>query len=330
MNFENFIKEIKQMVKENLGQSVKVEEKTVLKNNGVKLTGIIIMEEEENCVPNIYLNSYYEEFKEGRCMRDIVYEITKYYEKHKVSGKVNMDCFSDYEKMKGNICYRLIHYEKNIELLKQIPHIKYLDLAIVFYCMVQNESIGNGSILIRNEHINKWNIDLQTLYNKAIENTRVLLKGTITPMEDVICEMMKRKMIYEIESSVHRQMSSNITVTEEMVEPIIQEMMQSVYSEAKGPKMYVASNESKNYGATTILYESFLENFANKTESDYYILPSSIHEVILIPVGNEPDEVFQLKKMVYEVNRTELDDEEVLSDSIYLFKRSSGIITRVE
>lgn len=330
MNFKNFIEEIKRMLKEALGDSFTVEEKTVLKNNGVKLTGIVIMEGEQNCVPNIYLNAYYDQFKDGRCMRDIVYEIVKYYEKHKVMEKVDMDCFSDYEKIKGNICYRLINYEKNKELLEQIPHITYLDLAIVFFCVVENESIGSGSILIRNEHIRKWKIDTKILHKQATSNTSRLFKGSITAMEDVICEIMTRKMILEIEGSAQRNMDSDITVTKEMVAPIVQEMMQSVYSEAKGPKMYVAGNQSKNYGAATILYESFLDDFANKTNSDYYILPSSIHEVILIPVSNEKDEVLQLKKMVYEVNRTELEAEEFLSDTIYLFKRNSGIITKAE
>lgn len=330
MNFDKFIEEIKQMVKEYLGEAVRVEDKTVLKNNGVKLTGIVIMEGKQNCIPNIYLNGYYEQFKEGRCLFDIVYEIAKYYEEHKIEKQINMNSFSDFEQVKDAICFRLINYEKNEELLKQIPHIPYLDLAIVFFCIVNNECIGNGSILIKNEHLKKWQVDLKCVQSYAFCNTKKIFKGRIKPMEDVICEMMKKKMIMEIERSIEEQMDSRVKITEEMVEPIIQEMMCKVYSEAKGPKMYVASNESKNFGAAAILYDSFLADFANKTQSDYYILPSSIHEVILVPVGNEEDEVLQLKRMVCEVNHTELDMEEILSDSIYLFKRSSGIITKIQ
>lgn len=330
MNFKNFVEEIKKMVKEYLGRECKVEVKEVLKNNGVKLTGIVILEGEQNCVPNIYLNEYYEKFKEGRCIRDIVYEIINYYEKHKVMVKINMDFFSDFEKMKEKICYKLINFEKNKELLQHIPHMVYLDLAIVYYCVVENESIGNGSILIRNEHINKWRVDLKMLHETAVYNTKKLLMGKILPMEDVICEMLKRKMILEIESSAKRQMDSDILVTEKMVEPIVREMMVKIYSEAKGPKMYVASNENKNYGAAVILYDEFLNDFANSIQADFYILPSSVHEVILIPVESDKDEVCQLKRMVYEVNHTELEEEEILSDSIYLFKRSGGIISKVD
>lgn len=329
MSFNKFIEEIKHMIKEYLGEKVKVDQKTVLKNNGVRLTGIVIMEGKENCIPNIYLNNYYDQFKEGRCLRDIVYEIATYYEQHKISQHVNIDVFSNFDQVKDGICFRLVNFEKNQELLKQIPHIPYLDLAIVFYCVICNEYIGNGSILIRNEHLERWKVNTDIIQKLAFNNTQNLFKGEITPMEDVICAMIKRRMIGEIENSIKAQLDSDIKVTEEMVEPIVREMVHDIYSETKGPKMYVVSNSERNFGAAAILYQSFLEDFANKTMSDYYILPSSIHEVILIPVENEENEVERLKNMVCEVNNTELSIEEILSDSIYLFKRSVGLITKL-
>mgnify|MGYP007017245746 CR=1 FL=1 len=329
MNFENFIEEIKKMVKEYLGEGVRVENKTVLKNNGIKLTGIVILKEKQNCVPNIYLNGYFKQYKSGRCLYDIVAEIISYYEEHKIEKQVNIDSFSDYEYVKNTICFRLINYEKNAELLQQIPHIPYLDLAIVFYCVINNECIGNGNILVKNEHLKKWNVDVNSMKKQAFCNTQKLLKGKITPMEDVICELMKKRMILEIENSIEEQMNSYVKITEEMVEPIIREMMCKVYTEAKGPRMYVAGNESQNFGAATILYDAFLAEFANELKTDFYILPSSVHEVILIPVENEENEAERLKIMVREVNHTELDAEEILSDSIYIFRRSGGIITKL-
>ncbi len=329
MNFENFIEEIKKMVKDYLGDNVRVEDKTVLKNNGIRFTGIVILKEKQNCVPNIYLNGYYEQYKSGRCLCDIVCEIVRYYEEHKIENHVNMDCFSDFEYVKETLCFKLINCEKNKDLLKQIPHIPYLDLAIVFYCIVNNECIGNGNILVRNEHLKKWNVSTKEIWQIALKNTPVIQKGKVTPMEDVICELMKQRMILEIESSIEEQVSSHISITGDMVDPIIREMMEKIYTEAKGPKMYVAGNESKNFGAAVILYESFLSDFAKEIQSDFYILPSSIHEVILIPTGNEEDEAVKLKNMVYEVNHSELSEEEILSDSVYIFRRNGGIVSRI-
>ena len=130
-------------------------------------------------------------------------------------------------------------------------------------------------------------VDVNSMKKQAFCNTQKLLKGKITPMEDVICELMKKRMILEIENSIEEQMNSYVKITEEMVEPIIREMMCKVYTEAKGPRMYVAGNESQNFGAATILYDAFLAEFANELKTDFYILPSSVHEVILIPVENE-------------------------------------------
>ena len=329
MNFESFIKEIKKMVKDYLGEGVKVEEKTVLKNNGVKFTGIVILKENQNCVPNIYLNGYYEQYKTGRCLCDIVCEIVKYYEEHKIEEHVDMDCFSDFDYVKNIVCFRLINYEKNRDLLQQIPHMTYLDLAIVFYCIVNNECIGKGNILVRNEHLKKWGVGVHEIQKYAFENTQSMLKGKIIPMEEVICELMRNKMIFEIENSIEEQMDSHISISEDMIDPIIKEMMEKIYTEAKGPQMYVASNESKNFGAAVILYDAFFEDFAKNINSDFYILPSSIHEVILVPVENEENEADRLKDMVYEVNRSELSEEEILSDSIYIFRRNGGIISKI-
>lgn len=325
MNFKQFIQEIKETVKEALGEKIVVEEKEVLKNNGVRLTGIVIVEGNANCVPNIYLNDYYKQYKNGRGIDDIVCEIFKFYEYHKIEKHMNMDFFSDYECVKSKLRFRLVNFARNTELLTQIPYVPYLDLAIVFYCMVENECIGNGSILIRNEHLEKWKISKEILKKDAFLSTQLKIIGEIKPMEDVIFEMIMRRMTLEIQNSARKHMDANISISDDIVEPIVKEMMDNVYSEDKGPKMYVLSNESKTFGASAILYQNLLSEFANKTQSDYYILPSSIHEVILIPI-KEDDELLRLKNMVYEVNRTEMETEEILSDCVYIFKRSEGEI----
>ena len=325
MNFEEFIEKIKQIIKENMGDDTRVESKKVLKNNGVTLTGVVILNENQNCVPNIYLDNYFEQYNKGRNIQDIVCEILKYYEEHKIEKRVNMECFSDFDYVKNNLCFRLINFDRNKELLNQVPHIRYLDLAIVFYCIVEEESIGYGNILIRNEHIKRWEADINKIKAHAYINTPKLLKANILPMEDVIYELMKSKMAVDIEHSIENHMDERICVTDEMIDPIVKEMLGKIYTESKGPKMYVASNDRKNFGAAILKYENCLSDFANSIQSDFYILPSSVHELILIPIENEENEVEKLKEMVQEVNRTELMEEEILSDSVYLFKRGKGI-----
>lgn len=74
----------------------------------------------------------------------------------------------------------------------------------------------------------------------------------------------------------------------------------------------------KTYGACSILYPGMLEQLAERIGGDYYMIPSSVHEFLLVPREREQDRE-ELKKMIAEVNRTELPPEEVLSDHLYLY-----------
>ena len=82
--------------------------------------------------------------------------------------------------------------------------------------------------------------------------------------------------------------------------------------------MMILTNSRKTYGACSILYPGMLEQLAERIGGDYYMIPSSVHEFLLVPAEREQDRE-ELKKMIAEVNRTELPPEEVLSDHLYLY-----------
>ena len=89
--------------------------------------------------------------------------------------------------------------------------------------------------------------------------------------------------------------------------------------------MYVLSNSSKVFGAASILYPDVLKNFAEKLDRDLYILPSSVHEVILLPKRSET-EWETLQEMVKEVNATQLEEVEILSDSVYSYTKKDDCL----
>ena len=95
-------------------------------------------------------------------------------------------------------------------------------------------------------------------------------------------------------------------------------------SEALQP-MYILSNSGKVNGATCILYDGLLSQIAERLKSDFILLPSSIHEVILVPV-DQCEELCTFSSMVAEVNETQLTDEEILSDHAYYYERSKGVL----
>lgn len=322
MKFEEFREQVKKEVERMLTEEVTVTANQVTKNNGVVLHGITIAEKGSNIYPNIYLNNLYEEFVKGRPLSTIVYEIVVTYKKTKAGKKINMDFFKNYEIVREKVVFKLINYEKNEELLKKIPHIPFLDLAIVFYCVLQTEQFKNASILIQKEHCNTWKVDEKTLYEDAKKNVRRLLPEEIKSMEEILREMFCENMKSEIQESIKRNLESDseISLSDKTIEEIVDQMMLEVKAGREEIPMYVLSNRSRSHGAACILYQNLIKNFADFLHKDVYILPSSVHEVILIP-AEETDCQEKLSEMVREVNRTELDEEEILSDHVYLYSR---------
>ncbi len=324
MEFKNFVEEVKETIKQYFREEVTIEIKEILKNNGVLMTGLVILEKDRNCAPNIYLNDFYEQYQNGKTIYHICSDIMMCYKEFKMDKRIDMDFFSNYGVVKEKLTFRLVNYVGNQELLNQVPHVPFLDLAIIFACNVSNECVESGSILIRNEHMKEWNITVDELQQDALKNAIKTQKAEIRPMEDVIYDMVKYHMNLEIQNLASKNLNTKVTIQDDLINPIVDEMLEKMYSEAKGPQMYVLTNDSKYYGAGTILYDNLMMDFAIKTQMDYYVIPSSVHEMILVPMTECEEDLSYLKNMVCEVNKTELAKEEILSDCIYVFRKDEG------
>ena len=303
MEFTSFKTLVRDEVAKRTGEQFHVIINDVTKNNGVVLSGITMLQDDNNISPTIYLNKYYEAYENGDItLRCIVDEVLDTYERNKVNQSVDMRFFMNYERIKDRIIFKLIHAERNKELLKDIPHIRYLDFAVVFQCLISDEMFGNATIMIHNAHLKIWEITENELYEKAIKNTPVLQRYDIKTMKDVLCEMM---LLEEMEGK-------EILNKNEYIEDL-----------QDATPMYVLSNRTRVQGASCILYPNILKDFASAVKSDFYILPSSVHEVILLPAQGDEDKE-GLKRMVCEVNETQVEREEVLSDSVYYYSQEKG------
>lgn len=89
--------------------------------------------------------------------------------------------------------------------------------------------------------------------------------------------------------------------------------------------MYILTNQVRSFGAASILYPHMLDMVAELLHENYFVLPSSVHEVIIVP-GSVSPTYSELHKMVREVNETQVDDEEILSDSVYYYHAESGTL----
>ena len=178
-----------------------------------------------------------------------------------------------------------------------VPHVRVLDLALVFCCLVDASTLGTATILIYNQHLKLWNLTKDDLCSLAYKNTPILLPCEIRDMSDVIADLFSH--------------AGPVSGFEDIAGVI---------------PMYVLTNKTKLNGSACILYHNLLQDFAETIESDLYLLPSSVHEILILPsyIDNTPKE---LSDIVREVNRTQLSAEEILSDHVYFYSRETGQIT---
>lgn len=155
--------------------------------------------------------------------------------------------------------------------------------------------------MIHNSHCKMWNVDAGQLYEDARANTPLLLGAELKSMEEVISDLVKQ---------------SEFTDSQQLEEDV------------RDVPMHVLSNKTKIHGAACILYENVVKDFADYLNRDIFILPSSVHEVILVP-SQGAQKAQNLVEMVREVNETQVEEEEILSDSVYYFSREDGLMSRI-
>ena len=239
------------------------------------------------------MNAFLEKYEEGESWDSIIDKILMSYRNGMPNKPVDMEFYKYFEKVKDRIAYKLINAEKNRELLTEIPHIRFLDLAVCFYYAFTHATLGDGSILIHNVQVEAWNTDTVELMKLAQKNTRKMFDVELVDMENILAEMITREMP---EGNIEGFNLKGII------------------------PMKVLSNRRHMYGAAVMILPGVLQDIAEEMDASLYILPSSVHEVILMTdTGQEQPQV--LRDMVMEVNATQVLPEEILSDHVYYYDR---------
>lgn len=293
MNYKDFLDYIKKNMEEYFGSEARVSIESVLKNNNIRLDGLVIFDKNKGSSPAIYLNEFYEQYKKEVGIGEILEQIIEMYDRYSHKPGMNFSCFADYERIKDRIVFKLISRDENRELLKQVPHDSILDLAICYGVFLPDIHSEKGLMVIRNCHLAMWKISKEEIRQRAKENTPVLLKPEFLPIEDIIDEIMED---YGIEEKVMHSSG-----------------------------MYVLTNKEKFYGAACMLYEGMMADIAQKLGGDLYILPSSVHELIIVP-QNCGMSKWDLMDMVKSVNDDEVGPQEILSYMVYEYDWKNDII----
>lgn len=294
MSFEEFAENVVKEIRAKVGGAFQIKEHNVIKNNNVKRAGIAVMKNEEDIGPCVYLDEFYREYEsDGMRFDEIVDEVYRLIMKHKDDDALEFDIsgFKKWETVRENVYAKLINAEQNKELLEEIPHRAFMDLAVVYYAVARDSAREDiGTILIYNGHMEMWGQEEENLYQTAMMNMRADGEADFTDIRTIV------ERITDI--SFTKEDSSNSRDTD----------------------MYVLTNDRKCFGAAEILDKKTMRMIADQIGDGFIVLPSSVHETIVLP-PNDEEEYRRLADMVRAVNDTQVEAEERLSDHVYVYSR---------
>lgn len=298
MEFDEFVEAMRERIQEQYpGCEVRV--MPVVKNNDTRRTGIAIFPAEGGLAPNVYVDGLYEEYLGGSPVEGLISEYIRRYEESAMEKEPAIPDFTDFDAVKDTICIKLVNRGRNRESLKGMPHRDFLDLAVTYFIPVTLEGTGDGRIAVTDRLSSLWGVDEDTLYRHALANTRRLLPVSLKTLEELVREITVGSYPEGLSRKEHG---------------------------IPCPAMYVLMcGDRESSTAAALLDTPVLQKFA-KEHGDFYILPSSIYEVILVPAGPGPADTKYYSGMVRDVNRTSLSPDEILSDNAYYYHAGTGEI----
>lgn len=303
---KEFVKMLVVELKKKTGDKYTIGVNKVVKVNDVILHSINFIKKPINLSPNIYLEGLYEKYLEGYSIAEIADRIIFLVEnqfvivedEEKITEKMK-----NYQNAQNNIIVKLINLKKSRRFLRDKVYKPFNDLAIVLYVMVRQDSEGILSVAITEDIMKQWGVSLDKLIEQAMNN-------------------MYEKFPLKTESlnSIMADLADDLNIDFEPEE-------EKDLSETD--RVYVMTNETKMNGAVSILYKGALENFALEFGvQEVIIVPSSCHEVLLIPKdGNGRVDEKKLQEMLREINESEVDPIEVLSNNVYIYNCETDEIT---
>lgn len=304
MNKKEFMQYIAENVKEYLPPSfenaeISVEE--VHKNNDTTLNGIVIRKEEERACPRIYLDQMYEEYKEGKDVDQCVGDVADVrVEADAPELEEYMDTLKEYENVKPMLQVRICDPERNKEANKDRVVTEQGDFSATYSVNLNESERGVASIPIVTSMLEMWKITKEQLHQDAMQ-ADMMREPTFFSVEDVVMNLM------DPGHHAHNYLKDTNSID---VEP---------------NSLFCLSNESKFNGASYIIHEDITQKIGEMIGGDYYVLPSSIHETLIVPDTGLHD-VNELEAMVKEVNETQVALDEILSDKVQHYDSKEHIL----
>ena len=314
MNFEEFINTIKDTIKEYLPEDYRDAEVNILENRklNTNYTGLTVTREGDTLAPTINLNNLFDSYSKHpeHSITAVMQEVASVIQHTPETFDIGR--IMDYDRVKKNLFMRLSAAEKNKDLLEHAPHIRKEDLAITFHIMLDQSDKGTATTMINDNMMEAYGIDLDQLYQDALLNSPVICPAQIENMG----EALSRMMIEDMKSAGAPP-------------EVIQEMEKDLKESNKDNPMTIITNDRLVDGASAIFYPGVMDLVGERMKGDYFILPSSVHETLVVPDDGRVS-LQELTDMVKEVNMTQVNPEDQLNDQVYHYDTADHVFEKAE
>lgn len=277
---------LRRELEKHVDENVDITFREVRKNNGVCKNACTIRINDAQIAPTIYLDPYYDYYLHGEAVTESAENIINYGRQKTPDTTFPDNFFYSYDSVRNRLGIKLIGTKANKGFLKGVPHVDFEDLSAVFYYLIEDPAFGNGMIIVKNKDMKRWAKNEQELYREVLENCVQMLPPVLRPLSEVL---------------------------------------EAIRPETDG-NLYLLTNKSTLFGAAAILYPGMLQEITKTLGGAYFILPSSVHELILLPDSGEEAE--ELLRIVTEINHTQVAEEEILTDAVYKFTPGSEFFTK--
>lgn len=297
---EQFTQDVKSQLAENDMENLELSVQPVEKMNE-SYEAMTVTPEGSNIGVNLNLERFYEAYENGTDYDDVVDRAVDAIENGVTQiPDVNVESLQDYDKMKHKLVMEVVSAEVNAGLLDKVPHHELEDMAIVYRFVLDNHEDGRATILVTNNLLDNYGVTAEQLHADAMLNAPEIKPAVIQGMTEVMSEIM---------GDDFAMLGVEVNPADEV--------------------MFVASVSDKIHGASVIAYQDFMDQAAQKLGGDFFVLPSSIHEVLLVKDDGNSN-ARALKNMVEEVNATQVSPEEKLTDNVYHYDSKEHIFELAE
>ena len=257
----------------------------LIKKNNRELHGLVVRGRNTRVAPVFYYEDFYEAYKKGTSIDDCIGKIIQFMNTNKMPDEDFGDFLSSWKRVKDHLIVKLICRKTNHNMLKETPFRVFGDMAVIAQIYVDNEALGKGAVTVDLPLVSHWNISVSELFDTALENMLKYHVRFINLMDCARAEDEERRKEEEV------------------------------------PKIYVTTFDESFCGAASMLRTDELISFAKKQDKDFYVLPVSVHEVLLIEKLDEVDPNL-IKSMLESINSDHAANDEILSEQIFVLDRN--------